>query len=370
MLNSIWKVSAVIAAALLITASAGFAAYFTWSVNRHEWWPLIVFAVCFALGLELAKPLAVHAIGGALRSWHFGRVAVLSLFVVVAVAYSLTASLQLMARTRSDGVSERVGTSQAASDARKALEGLRLELAATHQARSPAEVQPLIDAKLVNPKLLRCAAPLEDPKLRAICGEVATLRAEAARSDRRAVLGVRIAELEATASAQGTSTSERVADPSAVALATYFRALGVQVEAQRLGDWLVLVGVIALEVGALFSVVLVQAAAGEPARKCVQIVDPPRSTAQVQRAAATELTTEQPAAAPAPHVLSIPDDPAERIVQLVRDRGGRLFGSQREIAKALGVSVGSVNAALEKLSTGGRVARTSTAKGTQLELVA
>lgn len=370
MLNSIWKVSAVIAAALLIIASAGFAAYFTWTLNQHEWWPLIAFAVAFALGLELAKPLAVNAIGVALRSWRLGQAAILSLFVLVAVAYSLTASLQLMARTRSDGVSERLGTSQAASDARKTLEGLRTELASTHQARSPAELQPLIDAKLVNPKLLGCTAPLDDPKLRATCGEVATLRAEAARAERRAILGVRIAALETAASTHNTAKSERVADPSAVALATYLRAFGVQVEAQRLGDWLVLVGVIALEVGALFSVVLVQAASSPAPAQSVQVVDPPRAPARPAQGAPVELVAEHHGATPGQHVLSIPDDPAERIVQLVRDRGGRLFGSQREIAKALGVSVGSVNAALEKLSTGGRVARTSTAKGTHLELVA
>ena len=51
----------------------------------------------------------------------------------------------------------------------------------------------------------------------------------------------------------------------AAALATYLPTLGVDIPAARLGDLLVLVPVLALEIGAALSLLLVQAVCGAPA---------------------------------------------------------------------------------------------------------
>ena len=98
---------AILAAAALVVASAGFGGYFAWSSNQHHAPILACFAVLMALGLEVAKPLAVHGVFSALKNWRLGQAGALAIVATVAVGYSLVAELQLMARARSDAIAER-----------------------------------------------------------------------------------------------------------------------------------------------------------------------------------------------------------------------------------------------------------------------
>ena len=84
-----------------------------------------------------------------------------------------------------------------------------------------------------------------------------------ARAQRRAELIAKLDAAEgALAKAVAAGSVERVADPGAVALATYIQAItGAVVAAERVADWLVLVGVIALEVGSALAGVLVASVA-------------------------------------------------------------------------------------------------------------
>ena len=98
---------AIVAALALVTASGGFGGYFAWTANRDHAPALACFAVVMALGLEIAKPLAVHALFDAVRAWRFGQALALGALATVAVGYSLNAELQLMARSRADAIAER-----------------------------------------------------------------------------------------------------------------------------------------------------------------------------------------------------------------------------------------------------------------------
>ena len=66
--------------------------------------------------------------------------------------------------------------------------------------------------------------------------------------------------------------------------------------------------------------------------------------------------------------LAICDSPTERLVELVRDRGGEVLGSQRTIAKAIGTFHTHVNRVLHDLETAGRVTLMATGRGTRVRL--
>jgi hypothetical protein len=61
-----------------------------------------------------------------------------------------------------------------------------------------------------------------------------------------------------------------VADPGAAALAAYLSALSIKTDAQTLGLWIPLIGVLALELGAAFSVVLVRSVAAQGGAQVAQ----------------------------------------------------------------------------------------------------
>lgn len=124
-------------------------------------------------------------------------------------------------------------------------------------ARSSAEIQPTIDGKLASRRDLKgcdAAKPPAPQAARSVCADVATLKAELARAER--IEGLK-AHYEATEAALANIGGRRVADPGAPALSSCLSALGVNVSAETLGDYLVLVAVVALEIGSTFAALLV-----------------------------------------------------------------------------------------------------------------
>lgn len=101
-------------ATALVIASAGFGAFYAWTAGSHHGPVLGILFVVMALGLEGAKPFAVEGIFTSLRSWSFGRAAAMAALAVVAVAYSLTAELSLMASIRADSAAQGTLTDDAA----------------------------------------------------------------------------------------------------------------------------------------------------------------------------------------------------------------------------------------------------------------
>lgn len=98
---------AITSATLLICTSAGLGAYYAGSLGSEHSLLLVGLGISMALGLELAKPFSIAAAFDALRSSHFGQGLAVALLGLVAVGYSLSAELSLMANMRSDRVAER-----------------------------------------------------------------------------------------------------------------------------------------------------------------------------------------------------------------------------------------------------------------------
>jgi hypothetical protein len=114
------RTAATIAATLLVIASAGFGATFALSQASHHGPGLVAFALAMALGLECCT-FAIEAVFECLRRLAFGRALAMAALGLVAVAYSLTAELSLMATTRGDAAAERAKASDATKDDRAEL---------------------------------------------------------------------------------------------------------------------------------------------------------------------------------------------------------------------------------------------------------
>ena len=144
-----------------------------------------------------------------------------------------------------------------------------------------------------------------------------------------------------------------------------------------------LVAVFALEVGSMFAIVLV--AACIPNTECNAAPDVPteRPTALVGNTAGNAETPEnrgaERASTPAHETpeqgvpehggkLAVADDPAERLLAMLHERGGEIFGAQRTIGKALGISAAQTNRVLHDLAASGRIAVITARNGTRVKL--
>lgn len=305
------------AAVLLVVASAGFGMLFAWNVgSQHDNELLGALSVAMALGLELSKPFSIASAFAQLRQFRIVTAAALTLVGILAIGYSLQAELTFMSMTRGDLVAERAGERDATQRAAERYDRLQAELTALKPASSKERD---VDAYLARRNALQ-----------------ADLRQ--AEMDRR----------EAPAVA--------APDPGAVALATYAGALGLKADPQQLGLWLPLVGVLALELGAAFSVVLVRSVAQtsigpatSPANEgvpAVQRESVDQGVGPVQRAVRPKRRDRRP-----------PDDgpqagpPARGLTATLKVlQGGAVQGSQRAIAQAIGSSKTTVQRALRLLA--------------------
>lgn len=350
---------AIASATLLIGASAGFGAFYAGALGAEHGPVLALLGICMAIGLELAKPFSFAA---AFDAWHNLRIAqglAVALMGLVAVGYSLSAELSLMASLRSDKVAERAAASNVASNARERHRRARVELDRLPAARPIAELQSLIDGVLIDPRAGGCVV-VDGPFTREHCPKVAEWRAEQGRAQRRRQLETKMHKAEA---AMEGGPVARTADPGAAALATYLAIFGVRVEPALLTEMLILVSVLALELGSALSIVLVQAVSGSapahPARarhQTLNSVPGPAPLVQVAHSHNTEDATAR-----------------ERVKGAILDqlgkRGGSLAKSERGLAALIGTSRPTVRRAINGLVVAGLVAAAASRNGTVLRLV-
>ncbi|MBI1651259.1 hypothetical protein [Hyphomicrobium sulfonivorans] len=240
-------------AVALVAASAGFGAFYAWTTGNHHGPVIGVLSVCMALA---AKPFAIEGIFAALRSWSPVHAVALAALGTVAVAYSLTAELSLMAATRADAFAQRSQAADAATAAKARYATAQRELEALPATRPVAT----IDAEIVRLRTTPKLAPCDDtttkafgPVSRRVCAEIAALTAEAATTTRRTELQSALAAAETDIA---TAPPAANADPAAAALATYLAAVGIEADAAELSRWLALAPVLALEIGSALAVIL------------------------------------------------------------------------------------------------------------------
>lgn len=351
-------------AAALVMASAGFGAFYAWNTGNHHGPSLGGLSVLMALGLEGAKPFAIEGVFAALRSWSPIRAASLAMLGAVAVAYSLSAELSLMAATRADTAAQRTQASDTTAAAKARYAAAQRELEVLPVTRPVATIDAEISRLKTTPRLSSCddtTAAGYGSVTRRICAQIAGLTAEAATTTRRQELQTALAAAERDLASAPLATD---ADPAASALVTFLAALGVPSDAGTLSKWLALVPVLALEVGSALAVVLVGGTPGGRERR--EAAEKARRGANAgdfgPECVAT--TPDQSAAQrPSPGAL------AAALLELLRAHGGSLRSGQRGLAKVLGTSTTELHRTLHALSAAGVIALSTAPTGTELRLV-
>ena len=149
--GQITRTLAVISAAGLVFASAGFGAVYAWTAGTVHGWVMAGLMVLMAGALECCKPLAVASAFNAFRSIALVRGVALTLLATVAIAYSLTAELTLMATARGDLVALRAASAKAAKSTDNQRDRIEAELAALAGVRPAATVRAEIAGHLADP---------------------------------------------------------------------------------------------------------------------------------------------------------------------------------------------------------------------------
>jgi hypothetical protein len=350
---------AKLAASALIIASAGFGANYAGSLGAEQGPLLAVLSIAMAIGLEVAKPFSIAAAFESFRSSRICEGVAVALLGIVAVTYSLSAELSLWASMRSDKIAVRAAESNVAISARDHYQRAKLELDGLTSARPAVELQSLIDGVLIDPRAGGCMV-INGKFTRENCPKVAEWRAEQARSRRRGQLEQSVHEAETSMT---TGPVAKTSDPGATALATYLAIFGLKVQPSLLTELLILVGVLALELGSALSLVLVRALsrntmAGQELA-CPQKLNSepePESVVQVVHPQSTE-------------DAAIREKVKSAILNQLEKRGGQISGSERGIAALIGTSRPTVRRAINGLVLAGLVAAEASRSGTLLRLV-
>lgn len=348
LIGSLPRVLGVIGATLLIASSAMLGAYYGFTIGAHYHVALGVVFAAAALGGEILKPLAVVGAADAIKARDFGRFVAAALLAATCIAYSLASELSLAAGTRGDAAAAR----SAEIDARQAAHDRRAravaEMAVLPVARPVDELNALAKRLRAAPGANGCTKEPDGPISRRICGQVADLEAEAARSTRRQKLEVAIAEADATLATGANAVGAE--DPLAFVLSAYARALGFGASPDTLAPWLALIPVLFFEIGSAFALMAVRGSA-------MPMPDKP----------------EPNEATPPPPAADVPP-PADghaagaTVIELLKAKGGELKGGQRGIAKALGLSKSRANELLHQLARAGRICLETSAQGTCVRL--
>ncbi len=337
-----WLVSS--AAVLLVAASGGFGCYFAWHVGTAQHDTVLgVLGVAMALGTELCKPFAISSAFTALRQFRTITAAALTVVGLLAIGYSLQAELTFMSMTRSDLVAERASISDAAQRADGRYKEVEAELAA---------LKPVSNKERDTDAYLR----------------------------RREALQTELHQAEDDRQSAPVVSSP---DPGATALAAYAASLGWKLDAGTLGLFLPLVGVLALELGAAFSVVLVRSVTGAQVAHVAQARSAGLPVAHEEAAPVSKdegAPPKQPTAtqkrATKPKRRRDDDDdiaPRKRglsgLLDAVHGSGGKVVAlSQRKLARKIGVSRRTLERAMRDAADAGAVWLDTSRSGTRLAL--
>jgi hypothetical protein len=342
------RTTAIVASTGLVLASAGFGAVYAYQVGIHHGIVLAGLTVLFAVALELIKPLAIHSAFVAWSSWRTWHHAfALSVLGFVAVCYSLTAELALTASSRGDLTAKREQASGASVRAKEAHQRAKQELASLKPSRSVGELTALVDS--ARP---RCRVYVSSGRRQTVCSKPASLVAELGRAKRRAELEAVLATAEDTLA---HTPAVKSSDPGATALATYLGIMGFGVAVETLGQWLILVPVLALELGSALAMVLV--AVCSPARVEPLLVHPEPHTGTIVTPLLPVPTTHRQAV-------------AKLIENHLRNHGGTIRANERSLARQLGTTKPTLRRAIQAMAGTGVVALAASKQGTQLTLLA
>lgn len=317
----------------LILASAGFGAVFAWKIGIQHSLPLAVLTVMFAVALEGIKPLAVC---GVFLPASLGNFVASLLVASAAIAYSLTSELSLVAMSRGDLTASREQAADARRNEQERRARAKAELTSLSSSRPVAELEALLKASSRE----RCA--VENGTGKWVCPSKAGVQAELGRAKRRHELEV----ILAAPSGESAGTVAN-ADPGSLALSTYLAAIGITVSVSAVGQWLLLIPVLALELGSALALVLV-----------------PRN--RMEQPKALEIRDE-PQMAHAAQATLIPPLHGQ-ILDHLKTHGGSVRTTERGLAARLHSSKPTIHRALQDLAGNGLLILRPSKQGTVLRL--
>lgn len=247
-----------LAAWSLILASSGFGCVYAYTISIGHGRIMAFFTILFVIALEVLKPLSIAYAFACFNNLHLIRGLLLALLGVTAIAYSLTAELSLMYAARSDVAAVRKSESISASASTQQYETAASELKTLPKSRSSvAEIESDIislKAKYRNHDL-ECKY-IETKTESVVCAQIAKLQGEIGVVRRREQLQSIIDKFVYKSPEQNV---EKIADPSSAAIKTYLKLFGVSLDESIIAQYVVLVPIIALELGSALGLLLVRA---------------------------------------------------------------------------------------------------------------
>ena len=330
-----------------------------------------------AVAASLALAIAPTAIVSSLQRRAFGSATLALVAASIFGAFSIMAALGSATGGRLVAISE---ASDAAHTRRIAMEtyaSTKTELDSLQPSRPAGEIESAITTILASDGRLSsggdCSATwLANNQLRAKCIDVNKLRAELARAEQRSDLVAKIDKASNTLASPLVSSKKTMANKDAIAIQGFAAAFGLTASLDTINRLLVVLAVLVIELGGGLAFALAGSlkTSGSPP----EAPETQRAKALVSEPTQTPVQPNPTASAPSvssePERLMIADDTSERLVQLLRERGGRVFGGQRMIARALNTSPASLNRMLQQLSEAGRVVVKAGSRGTVVRLVA
>jgi|GEM_PF-3830306 len=296
----------------------------------------------------LAASLPACAVA-AIRHWQIARALACAVLWVAAVAFSVVAAIGAASTGRADLTGARVA--DASGYARNQSERTRLtdELAGTAHARPVGELHPLVEQRRAGLRGESCGPDASKSAAR-LCGEIAGLMAEAARSEERGRLVAAIAAVDVRLS----NSAPKEADPQSAALSAYAQAAGLSATPEQIGPWLSLGTAMFLELAAALGLLAAGAGQGCPVARNHEAAAP-SSAVSIVASEAVENKPERPK-------KQGPDSPAAvkaqaGIINLVRGADQPVKASVRGLAAMIGSSPATTHVALATLIGSGVLAR-------------
>lgn len=325
-------------------------------------------AVAVAAAVILALAPSAFTAALARRTW--GSAAVSLTAVLLFGAFSVAAALGSATGGRAVASLNAADATRTRADAMAAIEFKSRELVVLPATRTLGELQAELDRLLASRRDLNgCQGEwLDHPNARKVCAEVAAVRAEIGRADRRARVESELAAARNTLG--GLSSRATLANTDAEALRGFAAAAGVETTADSLNKLLVLLAVLLIELGGglSFAVAGALGPAGTPPTALT------REAVEVHRGAVQAETLASAAPVEGTPDPACTDDGGPcasaraRLLSMLLDGGGAMRTTQRELAQRLGTSPARASQLLGELRSDGRISVRSSKTGTVVEL--
>lgn len=328
-----------------------------------------------AVATSLALAIAPSAILSSLNRRAYGSASLATIAALIFGTFSVLAALGSATGGRLVASSEASDATDTRSRATAAYVTSKAELDTLQPSRPMGEIEAAITTILASDGRLSavgdCSATwLANVQLRSKCIDVNKLRAELARAEQRSELVAKLDRASATLSSQVASSRKTVANTDAIAIQGFAQAFGWTVSIETLNRLLVVLSVLVIELGGGLAFALAGSLTAfvAPIRNAETECTKPTTANQPQMPIQPIVSPSVPSVSREPERFMLADGTSERLVELLQERGGQVFGGQRVLAKALNTSPASLNRVLHELSVAGRVVVEAGSRGTVVRL--